>query len=1345
MLTISAGHDAGYLTRAVGSGREGYYTGAVTSGEPPGRWYGAGAAALGLRGEVDHQDMEALYARFIDPRDERFRDRDSWGEAATLGDRPGRFMDAESHLARLLEREPNATPERAELLHLRAAKLVRKSVMFHDATFSVQKSVSVLHTAFHRMELQATTPELAAHWATHRRAVEAAIWEGNRRMLDYLQDRAGYSRVGHHGGAAGRWVDAHGFVTASFFQHTSRENQPQLHIHNAILNRVECSDGQFRTIDAKIMYAERGAAAAIGERTMEEHLSRTLGVEFARRPDGKAREILGIRQDILDTFSVRRRKISEKAEKLCKEFSTRVGREPNALERDRLMRRATFATRKAKSHDGELRGEMLDRFNAELQAHVGSQLTEVAEAALSARPSDPSPFSPTRVMETALAAVQAKRSGWTRGDLAREIGGALPDRLGVPAAEVRELIETLTDRALAASEISPVGYAGAVRLDEQVAAEVPEDLRLANGRSVYEQPGSSRYAMPDQLAAERALREAAVRRGAIAFTRADAERTIEAAELHADQRAAVLGVLTSGARIEALVGPAGAGKSWTVGVLNDAWRELSGGHVIGLAASEIATEVLRGEGLEAVNIAQFLAQREVGRQRLGSADLVIVDESGMANTAHLDAIRSAVEESGAKLLLTGDHRQLAAVGAGGAFELVASSGLAYELSEVHRFRSGWEGPASLRLRSGDQAALLDYDRHGRLIDGGSAEMTTWKAMRGWLGDTVSGMRSLLIVNTNDEAAKLSDACRAELVRRGVVDDLRTVELGLQGVRAGRGDIVQGRLNGRPLRGWMGNPRGPINRELYRVIDTADGRLTVSPLGQPDARIVLPADYVAKHLALGYAVTGHGAQGQTVDTGHFVATPGTDLSALYPGLTRGQVRNTAYVETVSAAPDAPAGDVAERRTPLSVLAQVVERADTEQAALAILEESAESARSVRTLIELFTDAVNLAQAGRVERMFDELTADGLLTADERARLAADAGGALGRLLRSVELAGLDPKETVRSVVSARSLDGAVNAASVLHYRISEATRGAAPEADDFRARVPPIGGAWQVRLEQLAELADQRAVDLGREAALSRPRWAVEALDEPPQSGLDRWRWENRAGRVAAYRELRGEEDEERAIGPAPKAGETEAHAAWHAAWRALGRPEADREEAELSDGALLVRVRAYEREEAWAPPWVGDRLHEISLRADMERNDVALSGTADEQLAALEAERAELELIDEARGLWYAETAATREAAQRAVDELAARGRPVDEEADRVTAEEWLAGERQAREEDDEHRPIVETDVAVVKPAEQEASEQEAATAVDVAVAGLAILADREAQYEDHRAYEAEHLDEYEQ
>ena len=155
MLTISSGHSAEYLLDAVATGRENYYTGAVAAGEPPGRWFGRGAEALGLRGLVDHQDMTALYERFIDPRDERFRDQARWDEASTLGHTGRRYATEDELYDRMLDAEPDASAERRAELRLAAGKQARRNVAFTDVTFNVPKSITVLHTAFEAMEVRA--------------------------------------------------------------------------------------------------------------------------------------------------------------------------------------------------------------------------------------------------------------------------------------------------------------------------------------------------------------------------------------------------------------------------------------------------------------------------------------------------------------------------------------------------------------------------------------------------------------------------------------------------------------------------------------------------------------------------------------------------------------------------------------------------------------------------------------------------------------------------------------------------------------------------------------------------------------------------------------------------------------------------------------------------------------------------------------------------------------------------------------------------------------------------------------------------------------------------------------
>jgi len=91
----------------------------------------------------------------------------------------------------------------------------------------------------------------------------------------------------------------------SFFQHDSRDGDPQLHIHNPVLNLAQSSDGQWRTLDSRGITRHRGAAGALAERVTEEYLSRVLRVRFASRPDGKAREIVGIPAKLIEALSTR--------------------------------------------------------------------------------------------------------------------------------------------------------------------------------------------------------------------------------------------------------------------------------------------------------------------------------------------------------------------------------------------------------------------------------------------------------------------------------------------------------------------------------------------------------------------------------------------------------------------------------------------------------------------------------------------------------------------------------------------------------------------------------------------------------------------------------------------------------------------------------------------------------------------------------------------------------------------------------------------------------------------------------------------------------------------------------
>ncbi|GAA4535840.1 hypothetical protein [Pseudonocardia xishanensis] len=195
---------------------------------------------------------------------------------------------------------------------------------------------------------------------------------------------------------------------------------------------------------------------------------------------------------------------------------------------------------------------------------------------------------------------------------------------------------------------------------------------------------------------------------------------------------------------------------------------------------------------------------------------------------------------------------------------------------------------------------------------------------------------------------------------------------------------------------------------------------------------------------------------------------------------------------------------------------------------------------------------------------------------------------------------------------------------------------APRVDDVE---------WQAYLDNLAEAADARARQLGLDAAEEPPRWALDAFGEPPEEMTARREWATEVGAVAAYREMREHTGDADAHGPALAPGQVEAFVAYRAAWRSLGRPEIDREEIEMSDEQLRVRIRATEREAVWAPRYVANELTGTHQAADAQR-----------RTAALRAAEAETDTAPEPA----------------------------------VTAEEWLDVHREDQTEDERHREITE-------------------------------------------------------
>ncbi|MGI5162720.1 MobF family relaxase [Microbispora sp. CA-102843] len=1357
VLSVATGYDPGYLTRQVAPGAEGYYLSAVGAGggEPPGRWTGRGCAELGLSGLVDADVMTALYRDLRDPRDPAGQ--------AILGKAPRRYKSAEQIAAEMLAAEPDATPERVEQIHAEAARKARNAVMFFDATFSPSKSVSLLHAGFQAAAVEARERgdlDAAAEMEARAEAVWDAVRFGSSVALEYLQDAAGYTRTGYHGAiptdeagrpltdrATGRFEDAHEWIVASFDQHTSRANDPQLHIHNAILNRVKSPDGQYRTIDSRALNKARRAAGELGERAMEAQLTRTLGVQWQTRADGKGREIVGISDEQREAFSSRRVRIRREVAELVEAYKAKHGTEPSRRAVFRMAQFVTLDSREAKSHGpAPSREALLARWEAQATASEVGALSGIPERVCgrvdAARAAEADALADARardIQRAALAELESERAAWNEFDLVAAIARHIPDEFStLPAESTRALVQQLAAEALA-----PGAGLGIHRLDPAPLVPTPGEWMREGGRSVYDAAGRALYATARQLQTEERLTRAAGEAGAPAT---EAERAAEvlggspvvlaalldgernnlsagpehlarAAEhlvragaaagnnpsagsehldrpaalagnntsgwrdgLRDDQAAAVYGVLTSGRRIDVLVGPAGAGKSRAMGTLSDLWGELIGGRVVGLAVSQAAAEVLAGEGCtDTANVARFLTEARAGRALLRAGDLVVIDEASMIASRQLAEIEALASAAGAKLLLTGDPQQLGAVGDGGAMTLIARDHGYYQLTEVQRMNEAWEREASLGLRRGDAAALHAYDARGRLLEGDGEQMTE-TAYRRWLADYLAGKDTVLLAASNVEARELAERARAELVELGLVEaeGVRVRE----GLTAGVGDRIMTRQNTRRITDDEGRP--VTNRDVLKIdgwVRSADpdhaepvAAQVRRYLGRDEtgaeqwtAPYTVGTRYLATQAELAYASTVHAAQGRTVDTTHSVIRPGVGRNMLYVMMSRGREANYAYTVT-----DQPSADMDPRHAAAPELAEAQRRAEREAAGVpsaaeavhaaagtgrgrfAVLLDALETDEGERAATQVMRDEHLLAtHTAHLEVLWTDATRDAarrlvdatlaeVLTPDQLARFTAESDegprGTLYRLARAAELAGHDAAELVRSAVAARPLDGegadrAESIAKVLHYRIKRQLGTDAPApvpAVSYADRTPQADPAHPAaelldHARQVAALMDDRRRELGTQVAEQPPAWAVAALGPVPADPIERAEWEHRAGVVASYREAQGFRDEARPIGHCPNT--PEARATWNAAYDALGRPEDMRDVYAMNTGELGRIVHNFSRKEAHAPVPVADELRAVSQAEVEARTRMEL---ARRQAAAETDAQRRAELLDQA-------------------------------------------------------------------------------------------------------------------
>lgn len=832
MLSINpigaAGKAGGVADYYEALAREDYYE---AGGEPPGRWLGGLASEMGLAGNVAAGQLKAMFEGF----------HPGTGEA----------------LAK------NAGAE-------------HKSGW--DLSFSAPKSVS---TAWAVADVDT------------RAAIQAAQDRAVKSTLAFLEQHA-FSTRDRQGNA-----ELNKVLAASYEHSTSREQDPQLHTHLLVANLGQRIDGTFGAIDFDTRWKMSAGAVYRAELAAE---MQKLG--FAVQAESDSFKLAGVPDELCDEFSKRRAQIVEAlAEKgytsaKAAEIAALNTREAKAA----VSRETLFADWQAAAQAHGFTAESVQQLRQAEELYILAPAADEAEAA-------PDPLS----REALFVKLTENDSAFTQHKIYQAVAVAAQGRL------TAEQIEAHVKTFLADGEL--------VRLKRREPEEEIKDKR--NPRSSERHYSTREMIALEAAMANRAEVLAGTASHAVeAPAVAAAVESYEAGkgfQLSDEQRTAVEYITVGTGQLAVVRGAAGSGKTTFMEPAKAAW-EAAGFNVRGCALAGKAAAGMEAVGIKSQTLHSLLHELDGGWQarldklqenadksnaavaetlaraavidekhrhkfmpseklldwqataladlaehqarQVTAKDVILVDEAGMIGSRQMARLLEHAEQTGFKVVLVGDEKQLQAVAAGGAFAAIQKQTGHVSLTENRRQWDEADRAAASAVvdgRAGD--AIKSYIDRDRVHVEADQQAAASQMVADWAESPVHVSEKLMLAKTRVEVHLLNDLARAQMKAEGKLGN--EVDIGCAaGQRAfADGDRVLFTKNDRTLsvkNGHLGtvekvdfDPKG--NVRLVVRMDHDGSLVTLTPEAIQDKQ---KEPY--NHLEHGYAVTTHKAQGVTVN-------------------------------------------------------------------------------------------------------------------------------------------------------------------------------------------------------------------------------------------------------------------------------------------------------------------------------------------------------------------------------------------------------------------------------------------------------------------------------------------------
>jgi Ti-type conjugative transfer relaxase TraA len=363
-----------------------------------------------------------------------------------------------------------------------------------------------------------------------------------------------------------------------------------------------------------------------------------------------------------------------------------------------------------------------------------------------------------------------------------------------------------------------------------------------------------------------------------AVPKAVLDATFRRHERLSDEQKAAIERIAGSARIAAVVGRAGAGKTTMMKAAREVW-ELAGYRVVGGALAGKAAEGLEKEaGIESRTLASWELRWSRGRDVLDDTTIFVMDEAGMVASKQMAGFVDTVVRAGAKIVLVGDPEQLQPIEAGAAFRAIVDRIGYAELETIYRQREDWMRKASLDLAHGNvEKALAAYQGEGRVLGSRLKAEAVDRLIADWNQDYDQSKTTLILSHLRRDVRMLNVMAREKLVERGIVGEGHLFRTADGERRFDAGDQIVFLKN----EGSLGVKNGMIG-----YVTEAQPNRIVAVVGEGDhRRQVIVEQRFYNNLDHGYATTIHKSQGATVDRVKVLASLSLDRHLTYVAMTR----------------------------------------------------------------------------------------------------------------------------------------------------------------------------------------------------------------------------------------------------------------------------------------------------------------------------------------------------------------------------------------------------------------------------------------------------------------------------